>query len=159
MTERQHEATLRFFAEPGDINFFGKVFGGAVMKWIDLAGYACAAGWCGGPCITVFVGGIRFYKPILVGHMVEVRARLIYTGRTSMHMSVDVRSRDPKGGDYQHTTHCVIVFVAIDEKGNTIEVPAWEPHTDEDHAMQQYAMKLNASNKSIEAEMRTYIGS
>jgi acyl-CoA hydrolase len=157
--ERQREATLRFFAEPGDVNFYGKVFGGAVMKWIDLAGYACAAGWCGGPCITVYVGGIRFYKPILVGHMVEVRARLIHTGRTSMHMAVDVRSRDPQAGDYAHTTHCVIVFVAIDEKGNTIEVPKWEPQTEEDLAMQQYALKLNALNKSIEAEMKTYIGS
>jgi acyl-CoA hydrolase len=157
--ERQREAKLRFFAEPGDVNFYGKVFGGAVMKWIDLAGYACAAGWCGGPCITVYVGGIRFYKPILVGHMVEVRARLIHTGRTSMHMAVDVRSRDPQAGDYAHTTHCVIVFVAIDEKGNTIEVPKWEPQTEEDLAMQQYALKLNALNKSIEAEMKTYIGS
>jgi acyl-CoA hydrolase len=157
--ERQREAKLRFFAEPGDVNFYGKVFGGAVMKWIDLAGYACAAGWCGGPCITVYVGGIRFYKPILVGHMVEVRARLIHTGRTSMHMAVDVRSRDPQGGDYHHTTHCVIVFVAIDEKGNTIEVPKWEPQTDEDRAMQLYALKLNALNKSIEAEMKIYIGS
>ena len=157
--DRQHEATLRFFAEPSDVNFYGKVFGGAVMKWIDLAGYACAAGWCGGPCITVYVGGIRFYKPILVGHMVEVHARLIHTGRTSMHMAVDVRSRDPQGGDYQHTTHCVIVFVAIDEKGNTIEVPKWAPQTEEERAMQQYAMKLNALNKSIEAEMKTYIGS
>jgi len=157
--DRQHESTLRFFAEPSDVNFYGKVFGGAVMKWIDLAGYACAAGWCGGSCITVYVGGIRFYKPILVGHMVEVHARLIHTGRTSMHMAVDVRSRDPQGGDYAHTTHCVIVFVAIDEKGNTIEVPKWEPQTDEDHAMQQYALKLNALNKSIEAEMKMYIGS
>lgn len=157
--ERPREATLRFFAEPADVNFYGKVFGGAVMKWIDLAGYACAAGWCGGPCITVYVGGIRFYKPILVGHMVEVRARLIHTGRTSMHMAVDVRSRDPQAGDYAHTTHCVIVFVAIDEKGSTIEVPKWMPQTDEDRAMQQYALKLNALNKSIEGEMKTYIGS
>lgn len=159
MTERQREATLRFFAEPGDVNFYGKVFGGAVMKWIDLAGYACAAGWCGGPCITVYVGGIRFYKPILVGHMVEVRARLIHTGRTSMHMAVDVRSRDPQGGEYIHTTHCVIVFVAIDPQGNTIEVPKWEPQTDEDRAMQQYALKLYEMNKSIAGEMKTYIGS
>ena len=159
MSEQPREATLRFFAEPGDVNFYGKVFGGAVMKWIDLAGYACAAGWCGGPCITVYVGGIRFYKPILVGHMVEVRARLIYTGRTSMHMAVDVRSRDPQGGEYHHTTHCVIVFVAIDEKGNTIEVPKWAPQTDEDRAMQQYAIKLHEMNKSIEAEMKNYIGS
>ncbi|EMB51843.1 acyl-CoA hydrolase [Vibrio mimicus CAIM 602] len=27
--------------------------GGAVMKWIDLAAYACAAAWSGKYCITL----------------------------------------------------------------------------------------------------------
>ncbi|MGE3727394.1 MAG: acyl-CoA thioesterase, partial [Candidatus Sericytochromatia bacterium] len=79
------ELTLRFLAEPTDVNFGGKVHGGAVMKWIDQAGYACAVGWTGQYCVTVYVGGIRFYKPILIGHMVEVKAKVIYTGRTSLH--------------------------------------------------------------------------
>ena len=38
------ELTLQFLAEPSDVNFGGKVHGGMVMKWIDQAGYACAAG-------------------------------------------------------------------------------------------------------------------
>ncbi len=29
---------MRFLAQPTDINFGGKVHGGAVMKWIDQAG-------------------------------------------------------------------------------------------------------------------------
>jgi acyl-CoA hydrolase len=45
--------TLRFLAEPTDVNFGGKVHGGAVMKWIDQAGYACAVGWSGYYCVTV----------------------------------------------------------------------------------------------------------
>ena len=40
----QREITLRFLAEPTAVNFGGKIHGGAVMKWIDEAGYACAAG-------------------------------------------------------------------------------------------------------------------
>ena len=99
MPERRREVTLRFLAEPTDINFGGKVHGGTVMKWIDQAGYACAVGWSGQYCVTVYVGGIRFYKPILIGHVVEVRARVVYTGRTSMHVAVDVRSGDPRDGN------------------------------------------------------------
>ena len=45
--ERPRGVTLRFLAEPADVNFGGKVHGGAVMKWIDQAGYTCAAGWTG----------------------------------------------------------------------------------------------------------------
>lgn len=44
MAGQDREITLRFLAEPADVNFGGKVHGGAVMKWIDLAAYACAAG-------------------------------------------------------------------------------------------------------------------
>ena len=48
MAGKDRELTLRFLAEPADQNFGGKVHGGAVMKWIDLAAYGCAAGWCSG---------------------------------------------------------------------------------------------------------------
>ena len=84
---------LRFLAEPTDVNFGGKVHGGMVMKWIDQAGFACAVNWCHGYAVTVYVGGIRFYKPIHIGNLVEIRCKLIHTGKTSMHIAVDVYSK------------------------------------------------------------------
>ena len=72
--ERQRGVTLRFLAEPGDVNFGGKVHGGAVMKWIDQAGYTCAAGWTGTYCVTVYLGGLHFLGPIRVGEVVELRS-------------------------------------------------------------------------------------
>ncbi len=153
MPERQREVTLRFLAGPSDMNIMGNVHGGAVMKWIDEAGYACAAGWSGLPCVTVYVGGIRFYKPVRVGNLVEVSARLIYTGHTSMHISVDVCSADPRTRDYAQTTRCIIVFVALDEEGRPTEVPHWEPETANDVALQNYALRMMEMRKGIEEEM------
>ncbi len=150
------ELTLRFLAEPTDVNFGGKVHGGAVMRWIDQAGYACAVGWTGQYCVTVYVGGIRFYKPILIGHMVEVKARVIYTGRTSLHLSMDVMACDPRDGVYQKTTHCIIVFVAVNAEGERVEVPPWLPKTTEDQALEQYALKLMNLRESIDAEMSAH---
>jgi len=159
MIEREREITLRFVAEPTDSNVFGNVHGGNVMKWIDQAGYACAVGWSGRDCVTVYVGGIRFFKPIHIGNVVEVRARLIFTGRTSMHIAVDVRARDPKQGGYAKTTHCVTIFVALDSDGRPVEVPAWQPVSEEDLAMQGYAKKLMDLRKGIEEEMSPYSAS
>jgi acyl-CoA hydrolase len=150
------ELTLRFLAEPTDVNFGGKVHGGAVMKWIDQAGYACAVGWTGQYCVTVYVGGIRFYKPILIGHMVEVKAKVIYTGRTSLHLSMDVLASDPRDGVYQKSTHCIIIFVAVNGEGERIEVPRWLPETLEDQALEQYAIKLMNLRESIDAEMSVH---
>ena len=154
---RPHEITLRFVTEPADENLYGKVHGGAVMKWIDQAGYACATGWCGQACVTVYVGGIRFYQPILVGHLVEVRARLIHTGRTSMHIAVDVLSRDLRTKKGHATTHCVIVFVALDADGNPVDVPPWRPRTKDDKALENYAKRRLELSQTLELERRPYL--
>ncbi len=102
-----HQITLRFLAEPTDVNFGGKVHGGAVMKWIDQAGYACAVNWCKQYAVTVNVGGIRFFKPVFIGNLVEIRARLVHTGSSSMHIAVDVFSKKPQDAKYvkKHPLH------------------------------------------------------
>ena len=41
---------------------------------------------------------MRFYRPLRIGHVVEVEARLLHTGRTAMHVGVHVRSGDPSEG-------------------------------------------------------------
>jgi acyl-CoA hydrolase len=129
--------TLRFLAEPHTVNFGGKVHGGTVMKWIDEAGYACATRWAKRYCVTVSVGSIRFHRPIMIGDLVEVQARLAYTGRTSMNITVEVRSGDLKTGQMETITECLVVFVALDADGQPLAVPAWQPETPGDFALAQ----------------------
>lgn len=153
----QRELTLRFLAEPTDVNFGGKVHGGAVMKWIDQAGYACATAWSKAYCVTVYVGGIRFYQPVRIGDLVEVRARVIYTGSTSMHIAVDVSAGDPKLDKRHATTHCIIVFVAMDEHGKPTPVPLWQPTEGGDIVLQEYAQKLMKLRSEIDSEMKPFL--
>ncbi len=149
----RREITLRFLAEPGDVNFGGKVHGGAVMRWIDQAGYACAVSWSGHYCVTVYVGGIRFLRPILIGHLVEVTAALVHTGRTSMHITVDVRAGDPREGVLSDTTHCAMVFVAVSSTGATVPVHPWKPGTPEDIAREKHAIKQMELRQAMEAAL------
>lgn len=153
----QNKVTFQFLAEPNDVNFGGKVHGGVVMKWIDQAAFACASQWSSSYCVTVYVGGIRFYDPIQIGEVVKVDAEIIYTGNTSMHIAVDVRSKNVRSGKFHKTTHCIIVFVAVDAEGNTKPVPAWEPKDEEDIQMRDYAIKLMNLRKQIESEMLPFI--
>ncbi|MDB6062363.1 MAG: acyl-CoA thioesterase [Verrucomicrobiaceae bacterium] len=156
-TQVQRDITLRFLAEPSEVNFGGKVHGGTVMKWIDQAGYACAVGWSGQYCVTVYVGGIRFIQPILIGHLVEVQARVIYTGKTSMHIAVDVSAGDPKQNQLRKTTHCIIVFVAVDVDGRPSPVREWTSESAEDIALEDYARKLMGLRNGIEEEMNRFL--
>ena len=148
------EMVLRFLSEPSNINFGGNVHGGAVMKWIDQAGYACAANWCSSYCVTVYVGGIRFYKPIGIGDIVEIRAKIIYTGKTSMHVGIDVFAGKPQSHGQHQTTHCVIVFVAVDSSGQPVSVPKWIPQTEREKILENYALKLMELRTGIDEEIQ-----
>ncbi|OKY28091.1 MULTISPECIES: acyl-CoA thioesterase [Thalassotalea] len=153
MNDPQRSLTLRFLAEPQDVNFGGKVHGGAVMKWIDLAAYACAAGWSGRYCVTAYAGGIRFVSPIHVGSLVEVSAEVIYTGNSSMHIALQVHACDPKSLNKRKTTHCIVVMVAVDETGHKVSIPQWIPETEEDKKQLESAKRLMEMRKEISAEM------
>jgi acyl-CoA hydrolase len=151
--ERPRKVTLRFLAAPTDVNFGGKVHGGAVMKWIDQAGYTCAAGWTGHYCVTVYVGGIHFVQPIHVGDVVEVRALVIATGRSSLYIAVDVYARSPRQLEARRTGHCVIVFVSLGEDGRPQPVPRWSPVTDVDRALEAYAFELSHSRREMDERL------
>ncbi len=153
----QNQLTFQFISEPGDVNYGGKVHGGAVMKWIDQTGYACASSWAEGYCVTLYVAGISFFRPMHIGNLVKVVARVIYTGKTSIHIACDVFSRKITEPKYIKTTHCVIVFVAIDEDGNPRPSKKWEPHTDHEIALEKYAIRLMELRKDIEVEMKPYL--
>ena len=98
MSTGSREITLRFMAAPTDVATLGgtAIAGGRVLEWIDKAAYACAVGWSGGYCVTAYVGNVNFARPIESGDVVEVLARLVHTGRSSMHVEVTVSSADPQ---------------------------------------------------------------
>lgn len=149
--------SFQFISEPTDVNFGGKVHGGQVMKWIDQTAYACATGYAQNYCVTVYVGGIRFYQPISIGAIVRVDARVIFTGTTSIHIAVDVFSRALRASKFVKTTHCVIVFVSTDTDGKPVPVEKFTPKTELQKEMEKYAQRLVELRKSIEGEMSRFM--
>jgi uncharacterized protein (TIGR00369 family) len=145
--------TLRFLAEPTDVNFRGNVHGGTVMKWIDQVGYSCAVQWSGSYCVTVHVGAIKFFRPVKIGSLVELTAKIIHTGRTSMHIWIEVKSGTLESGTLNRTTSCFISFVSVDENGKPIPVKQFEPISEKDKKMEQFAKNMIDSDKKLVDEI------
>ncbi|MET0734211.1 MAG: hotdog domain-containing protein [Microbacterium sp.] len=125
---RDDRITLRFMTTPADTAAGGRsVAAGSVMEWIDKAGYACAVGWAGAYCVTAYVGNVRHRRPIRPGSLIEVQARIIHTGRTSMHVVVTVSSSEVEHHEYTPATTCVLIFVAKGPDGRPAPVPEWTP--------------------------------
>ncbi|WP_019195077.1 acyl-CoA thioesterase [Corynebacterium timonense] len=148
--------TLRFMAAPTDVLLAGAqgVSGGRVLEWIDKAAYACAAQWSGTYCVTAYVGHIHFTRPIPSGHIVEVRARIAMTGRSSMHIVTEVLSADPRDGVLTRACDCLVIFVAKDPTtGKPMPVDSFVPSTEEETRVQQAALSRVDLRRQIEQEM------
>lgn len=155
MPGTQRDCVFRFISQPTDVNWGGKVHGGMVMKWMDQAAYACAAGWCGGYAVTASVGGMSFLEPIRIGDLVEIRALVVLTGTSSMAIAVEVDSIDIRTHRRTRTTRCVMVFVALDEQGKPVPVPPWVPESEEDRRLAAYAKRLKAQLAEAQSDLDT----
>ncbi|MBV7541602.1 acyl-CoA thioesterase [Acidovorax sp. sic0104] len=129
--------TLRFLASQSTLARAGRVPGGTVLRWVDEAGFACASAWAKGPCITEFVGGAHFVRPIRPGDLVEVHARLASTVEASMHLAIEVRSGAVHGEPQQEVVHCVAVYTAVDADEQPRAIDRWSPETPGDIALAQ----------------------
>ena len=123
------------------------------MEWIDKAGYACAVGWAGSYCVTAYVGNVRHRRPILPGSLIEVQARIIHTGRTSMHVVVTVCSSEVSERSYTPATTCILIFVAKGDDGRPVAVPEWQPHSRADRKLAEAAVDRIAARTEIKRLM------
>ncbi len=134
----------RFMAKPTDINWGGNVHGGTAMAWIDEAGMACTMEWSGERTVAVYAGGIRFYHPVHIGDLIEVDARLTRTDSRANHVSIYLRSGDPRGGreNLAPAIHASFTYVAIDIDGNPLPARQFTPVTEEDQRLWDHTQNL-----------------
>lgn len=134
--------SLRFLTTPQDMDHTGNhVEAGRVLEWIDRAGYACAVGWSASYCVTAYVGNVHYDRSIRRGDVVEVDARVIHTGTTSIHVLVSVHARGLAEKQSTRAMHCILVFVTVDASGKPHPVRPWDPKTADDAARQQLALE------------------
>lgn len=138
--------STRFLAAPTDVNWGGKAHGGRVMSWIDDAAYLCGVRFAAGEVATAYMGGVRFYRPIHIGQVAEVSARLIHTGKQTMHVAVDVRTYWPREGSETSrlAAHSLTVLAALDASGDATTVRPWLPQLPGDVALDAHARELIA---------------
>ncbi|MFB2585282.1 acyl-CoA thioesterase [Herbiconiux liukaitaii] len=142
---------FRFLAAPADANYGGNAHGGTVLRWIDETAFACAASHSSENAVAVYSGGIHFYRPIRIGHIVEVDARLIHTGDRSMHVAIHVRSGSPRTPSaLELTTQCMSIFVDPEE-GRARRVAPLELDSEEDRRLAEHAQELIRLRAELEA--------
>jgi uncharacterized protein (TIGR00369 family) len=126
------ETTLAQVMMPSDANSQGNVHGGTIMKLVDTAGGIAAIRHARHRVVTVIMDSMTFLEPVYVGDLVTIRARLTWTGRTSMETEVRVESENVASGLVTHTSTAYLVYVALDEEGKPCPVPALDLTNDDE---------------------------
>lgn len=102
-----------------DVNLYGTVHGGVLMKFVDDVAGAAAARHSGGPAVTAAIDEIVFSEPVRVGDLVHAYAQVNWTGQTSMEVGVRVTAErwDSADAESVRVATAYLVFVGIDLGG------------------------------------------
>lgn len=122
-TVEQSRTEMTELVLPGDSNQLGKLLGGRVMHWMDLAAAITANRHAGRVAVTAAMDRVEFLHSIQVGEVVHLVAQVNWTGRTSLEVGVDVYGENMNTGDRRKTSTAYLTFVALDENGQPAEVP------------------------------------
>lgn len=152
------QAIHRRQVKGSDVGIVGCVDGGRLLEWIYDAAHAVAGPWSDGRCVLASVGNVRLDRPVGAGELIELQACLTYTARRSMHILITIRSWHPAGHAAAQIAQCPMVFVAVDDNSEPIEVRAWIPVTMLELQRQRQARARIRMRQRIEDSMTAAVG-
>lgn len=117
------EATLVEIVFPGATNHYGTLFGGQALAMMDKAAFIVASRYTRRTVVTASSERIDFHIPVRQGQLVELHARIVATGRTSLTVDVALYAEDLLSGARQLATRGQLVMVALDPAGKPCQVP------------------------------------
>jgi len=126
------EVNMTQLVLPNDTNLLGNLLGGRLLHWIDIVGALAATRHARRPVATASIESVDFRHPVRKGEMVMLKARVIWTGRTSIKVLVQVKAENMYTGAVISTNDALLTYVAMDENGKSSPVPGIQPDTEED---------------------------
>jgi acyl-CoA hydrolase len=151
-SESQTEMTLMML--PSDANPMGNVFGGIILKHVDLvAGIVAKRHARNTNCVTASIDRMTFLKPVYIGNALILSARLNYVRRSSMEIEVEIESENLDSGTRVRTGTAFVTIVALDRNGKPTAVPPLLVKTEAEkerfeQGEERMRLRLKDANKS-----------
>ena len=113
-----HEMVL-----PNDANILGNILGGRVMHLMDICAAMTATKHARKQVVTASVDRLDFLAPAKVGDILILRSSVNFCGKTSIEVGVRIESENRLTGEVTHTASAYLTFVALNDEGNSVEIP------------------------------------
>jgi acyl-CoA hydrolase len=115
---------------PNDTNHIGNLFGGKLLQWVDITAAIAAQRHCGRVVVTAAINHVSFENAINQNSIVTLEAKVSRAFSSSMEIFVDVFVENPVTGAKTKCNEAILTFVAIDQNGSPLPVPAIIPETE-----------------------------
>ena len=146
-TAKESVAVLTEMVLPNDTNVLGNLMGGRLLQWMDIASAIAAKRHCNRVVVTASVNNVSFGRPIHLGDVVTLQAKVSRSFNSSMELFIDVWIEDRLTGEKVKCNEAIYTFVAVDQLGNPITVPELVPETEEEKT--RYAGALRRKQLSL----------
>ncbi len=100
---------------PETTNHHDTLFGGTAMQWMDEVSFIAASRFSRKRIVTVSSDKIDFKHPVPAGTIVELTARVVEVGRTSLKVEVNMLVESLYADGQEKAITGNFTFVAIDE--------------------------------------------
>ncbi|CAM1362276.1 acyl-CoA thioesterase [Tenacibaculum xiamenense] len=129
-TPSESLTTLTDLVLPGETNYLDNLFGGELLARMDRACSIAARRHSRRIVVTASVNHVAFTKSTPVGSVVTIEAKVSRAFTSSMEVYVDVWIEDRQSGEKTKVNEGIYTFVAVDETGKPVPVPALKPETE-----------------------------
>lgn len=140
-TPSESVTTITDIVLPGETNPLNNLFGGELLARMDRAASIAARRHSRRICVTASVNNVAFNKSIPLGSVVTIEAKVSRTFRTSLEIFIDVWIEDRESGERIKANEAIYTFVAVDETGRPVEVPAIIPETEVEKSRYEAALR------------------
>ncbi len=139
---------------PNDTNTLGKLFGGSLLAWIDEIGAVAAHRHSGRVAVTASINNVSFNKPVDLGAIVTLSAKVSRAFNSSMEVIIDVFVEDRITGELTTSNQAILTFVAVDQNGRAINVPEITPETEEEQKRFDAALRRRQLSLVLAGRMK-----
>jgi acyl-CoA thioesterase YciA len=109
--------SLSIIIMPGQVNPFGTLHGGVLLRLADECGAIAALRHVGhGQITTAAMDSMTFLGPVFVGERVELIAEVTHVGRTSIESRIEVFAEPPERAERRIVAVGYALYVALDEQ-------------------------------------------
>lgn len=108
---------------PADLNDYGSLFGGTLLKWIDEIAYIrVSLDFSGQHFVTIGLDNVEFRHPIRKGQILRFNCEKTRVGNTSVSYRVQVFAARYQKDSEEVLFENNITFVCVDKNGNKTSI-------------------------------------